>query len=65
MALNKVQLKADILAVLNDQRANKTPDETAQALADAIDAYVKTGQVVLPGGACGAGGASGGTYPVT
>lgn len=37
----------------------KTPNEVATELADAIDTYTKTGQVIV------SGGSSAGTYPVT
>jgi hypothetical protein len=57
MALDKAGLKAAFLAAMNDKRANKTSDEMAQQLADAIDTFVKTGTVnvtsvsgVTPGG---------------
>lgn len=59
MALNKTQLVTELQAVLDDQRENKTHAQMAQALADAIDNYVKTGEVVV------SGGSSAGTYPVT
>ena len=59
MALADAALESELLAILNDQRANKTTAETAAALKDAIANYVKTGQVVV------AGGSSAGTYPVT
>ena len=46
MALNKAQLKADLIAALNDPKTTNNVDAVASALADAIDSYVKTGNAV-------------------
>lgn len=43
MALNKAQLKADLIAALNDPKTANNVDAVASALANAIDNYVKTG----------------------
>lgn len=58
MALNKALLKADILKIFNDQSAEanndnyekdpaKVADKIAGAMADAIEKYVKGGDIYL------------------
>ena len=44
MALNKAQLQADLVAALSDPKTTNNVAAVAAALADAIDAYVKTGK---------------------
>jgi hypothetical protein len=58
MALNKAQLEADILAIINAGGPDRTMAQVVAELATAIDDYVKTGAVVVTGGS------SAGTYPV-
>ena len=45
MSLNKAQLKAALQAVFEDLDADKTAGQVAQEIADAIDAFVRTGRV--------------------
>lgn len=49
MALNKGQLKTTIISLLNSLKVEEDQEsaieEFADALSDAIDVYVKTGQV--------------------
>ena len=54
MALNKAQLEADILAIINAGGAQRTKEQVAAELATAIDDYVRTGSVTDEAG----------TYPV-
>lgn len=46
MALNKAQLKADLIAALSDPKTANNVNTVATALADAIDSYVKTGNAI-------------------
>jgi hypothetical protein len=66
MALDKAPLKAKIKAALLAAKAETDPDnfeatmdQYAQDIADAVDDYVKGGEVVV------GTGSSAGTYPVT
>ncbi len=43
MAFNKAQLKADLITILSSPNTINNVTDVATALADAIDAYVKTG----------------------
>lgn len=43
MAFNKAQLKADLITILSDPSTTNNVTDVATALADAFDAYVKTG----------------------
>ncbi|WP_346236159.1 hypothetical protein ABDK00_016870 [Niabella insulamsoli] len=47
MALNKAALKAAILGLMTDMRSREenSDDEYAERLSDAIDAFVRTGEV--------------------
>lgn len=47
MALNKAQLAADMQAILSDgQGGAKTQAQVAQAIADAMDAFVWSGMAI-------------------
>ena len=61
MALNKAQLAADLQAILADGQASaKTQAEVAQAFADAIDAFVRSGTVTTTvTGTCSTGPVAG------
>lgn len=69
MAFSKSTLQADILAVFNNMGSNATNDDFANGLANAVVAFVGTGQVsttdvgTVPGGAFSGGGT--GTLSVT
>lgn len=69
MAFSKSTLQADILAVFNNMGSNATNDDFANGLANAVVAFVRTGQVTttdggtVPGGAFSGGGT--GTLSVT
>jgi hypothetical protein len=60
MALDKTSLYNAILAIWQSNDGSKTVVEKAQAMADAIDTYVKTGTVSVAtgnvSGTCPAGG---------
>jgi hypothetical protein len=58
MALNKAQLEADLLAILAAGGPERTMQDVISELADAIDAFVRTGDVTVTTGS------SAGTYPV-
>jgi hypothetical protein len=58
MALNKPQLEAALLAIMNAAGAGRTKEQVAADLAQAIHDYALTGEVVIPGGS------SAGTYGV-
>ncbi len=47
MALDKPTLVSSLTAAFADISAGKTPAQAAQQVADAIDVYVKTGQVQI------------------
>jgi len=60
MALSKSALETALAAAYAKGLAKGlSPQDFAKEVAAAIDAYVKTAQVVVPGGS------SSGTYPVT
>jgi hypothetical protein len=71
MALNKAQLAADLQAILADGQAGaKTQAQVAQAIADAIDSFVRAATVtvtvasvtgVTPGGGASGPGTGTGT----
>ena len=42
MALNKAKLRTDLLEILNNPSTVNNVDAVAEALADAIDSYVRT-----------------------
>jgi hypothetical protein len=61
MALNKAQLAADLQAILGDGQAGaKTQAQVAQAIADALDVFVKSGTVTTSvTGTCSTGPVAG------
>ena len=62
MALDKGGLTEALTAIFEDLDESKTAEQKATEMADAIDAFVKTGDVDTSGTtiqACTAGGASG------
>lgn len=64
MALNKAQLKSDLLAIFTDLSQGKTASAAAEERANAIDAFVRTGEVpagIPVTGTCPTGGVSGST----
>jgi len=69
MAFSKSTLQTDILTVFNNMGSNATNDDFANGLANAVVAFVRTGQVsttdegTVPGGAFSGGGT--GTLSVT
>jgi hypothetical protein len=63
MGLDKAGLESALKAAFDDMRDNKTTDEAAQQLADAIDAYIRTATVTVAAGQAFTGTSTGG--PVT
>jgi hypothetical protein len=61
MALNKAQLAADLQAIMADGQAGaKSQAQVAQAIADAIDAFVRSGTVTTTvTGTCSTGPVAG------
>lgn len=49
MALNKTALISSLTAVLSDKDTSLTPAQKAQQIADAIEAFVKSGTVTSSG----------------
>lgn len=64
MALNKTDLKNDILQIMNDmrQRTENADEEYASRLADAIDSYVKTAKITYESGLTAPNGAVTGVF---
>lgn len=63
MALNKTELKVKIVGILTDmlQRENTSIEEFATRLSNAIDDYVKEGEIDYQGGLTSPDGAVTGT----
>lgn len=64
MALNKNQLKTNIIAIMQDMmtREETSIEEFAERLADAVDDYVKEAEVMYINGLIAPNGAVTGTF---
>ncbi|HUH26513.1 MAG TPA: hypothetical protein VLY87_07785 [Flavobacterium sp.] len=64
MALNKTELKNDILQIMKDMRTKteNADEEYARRLSDAIDSYVKKAKIIYTAGLTAPNGPVTGTF---